>query len=112
MPVAFPGVLVVHANAYRLAIVLRNNLIKGIRVQNTKIKQYLFADDATYINDGSKISFEILMKTIQTFGTISGLKLNTTTSNISYLDGFQFQSDTHDATTLGIVFKSNNTNIF
>ena len=87
------------------------------------MKQSLFADDVTYINDGSKTTFETLIKTIKSFGQISGLKLNTSkstilrvgtlkTSRISFLDENNYQNDKCEAKTLGILFNRNSENMF
>ena len=50
--------------------------IKGITIGNIELKQTLFADDACFITDGEKKSFQTLIKTIESFSNISGLKLN------------------------------------
>ena len=56
--------------------VKHNKDIKGIIINDTEIKQTMFADDATFITDGTEQSFNALIETIDNFGTISGLKLN------------------------------------
>ena len=43
---------------------------------NVEIKQYLFADDASFPLQGTKRSFENLITTLEQFGKLSGLKLN------------------------------------
>ena len=50
--------------------------IKGITVDNIEIKNTLFADDATFLTDGSRHSFETLVSVLDKFSNISGLKLN------------------------------------
>ena len=54
----------------------RNENIKGIKINNIEIKQTLFADDASFLVDNDKRSFETLVRTLEKFGNISGLKLN------------------------------------
>jgi exonuclease III len=56
--------------------------IKGIKVNKKEIKQTLFADDATFINNGEKGSFEKLIHVISDFENVSGLRLNTKKSTV------------------------------
>ncbi len=44
---------------------------------NTEIKNTMFADDATFLLDGTNKSFEKLIYIIDEFSKMSGLKLNT-----------------------------------
>ena len=53
-----------------------NKDINGIKLGNIEIKQALFADDACFITDGQRKSFQTLVTTIENFSNISGLKLN------------------------------------
>jgi len=53
-----------------------NKDINGIKLGNIEIKQALFADDACFITDGQRKSFQTLVTTIEHFSNISGLKLN------------------------------------
>ena len=53
-----------------------NEDIKGIKVGDEEIKQSLYADDATFFNNGTQTSFENLIKNIQMFSKCSGLYLN------------------------------------
>ena len=55
----------------------KNEDIKGIKIKEQEIKQTLFADDTTYLTDGTLNSFSALINTIQDFSEVSGLKLNT-----------------------------------
>ena len=50
--------------------------IKGIIYTKLELKKSLFADDASFILDGSFKSFQTLIETIDNFSYISGLKLN------------------------------------
>ena len=69
-----------------MAIMIReNNLIKGISINNieTKISQY--ADDSEILLDNDRVSFEETIRTIDTFGKSSGLKLNVEKTNAVWL---------------------------
>ena len=100
-----------------------NNNIKGIYFEGNEIKSSLFADDATFILDGLKESFEALINTMDNYSNVSGLKLNSSkcnvlrsgplqNTNISYLKDRKFQWSSEKASALGIVFNNNNKNLF
>jgi len=89
--------------------------INGIKIGNIEIKQTRFADDACFITDGKKNSFQTLVTTIEIFSNISGLKLNKENCTILKLGslrytGVNFCKNKHfywtsnKATTLGITF--------
>ena len=92
--------------------------IKGVKVGNVDVKNTLFADDATFITDGTKKSFENLINVLDEFEKISCLKLNNSKCVVlktgaskqlrdTYLEhkGFQWSSD--QAKALGIYFTTN-----
>jgi len=92
--------------------------ITGIKIGNIELKQTLFADDACFITDSEKKSFQTLIKTIKKFSNISGLKLNkdkctilkrgrlrNTDINLCKENKFNWTSE--KATTLGITFTTN-----
>ena len=56
--------------------VLKNPDIKGINIKGKEFKTSLFADDAAFIMDGSRRSFDTLIYVMDNFSNISGLKLN------------------------------------
>jgi hypothetical protein len=99
-----------------LSIKVKNNQdIKGIVINHDEIKQSLFADDATFITDGSEKSFNALIKTIDEFSIFSGLKLNTKKSTVLRTGSLRntdrifckmkkFAWTSVSAKTLGIVF--------
>jgi exonuclease III len=101
-----------------LSIAINHNKdIKGIKISNFEVKQTLFADDASFFTDGSKKSFEALINTLDKFGLLSGLKLNTTkcivmkigslrNSDIAFCKEKQFQWTSFEAKTLGIIFSN------
>ena len=99
----------------------QNENIKGISYDNYEFKNTLFADDATFITDGSKKSFLTLISVLDNFSYISGLKLNTSKcsvlragllkrSNIIFGPENKFIWSSEQAKTLGMVFHNNNTN--
>ena len=50
--------------------------LKGIRFSGKEFRKSLFANDASFILDGSLRSFETLINVLDNFANISGLKLN------------------------------------
>ena len=101
--------------------ITQNENIKGITYDNHELKNTLFADDATFITDGSEKSFSTLISVLENFSYISGLKLNTSkcsvlragslkTSNIIFCRDKKFIWSSEQAKTLGMVFHNNNTN--
>ena len=60
-----------------LAKAVRSNKnIKGISVNNSEIKISQYADDTTFILNGTSESLSATLQTIETFGSMSGLRLN------------------------------------
>ena len=53
-----------------------NKNIKGMTIAGYKLKNTCYADDASFILDGSKRSFETLIDILENLSFISGLKLN------------------------------------
>lgn len=104
-----------------LSIAVRsNNSIKGITVANEDLKNTMFADDATFITDGTKQSFEKLVETIDKFSSISGLKLNIKKSiilrigslkdtSVVYCKRNNFTWTSDKACTLGMIFTNKKT---
>ena len=64
--------------------VSNNENIKGVNVCDEEVKNTLFADDASFLTDGSKQSFNTLIDVLDNYSYTSGLKLNT----INYLRRF------------------------
>ena len=54
----------------------RDNEIKGISVGNVECKISQFADDSTMILDGSQVSLERSFALLDSFGQLSGLRVN------------------------------------
>ena len=65
-------------------MVNQNKKIKGIII-GREIKLCQFADDTTLILDGSKESLDSALNTIEIFGSISGLKMNTTKTKLVWI---------------------------
>ena len=97
--------------------------IKGIFFTNIEFKKSLFADDASFILDGSFKSFQTLIDILDNFSYISGLKINAikgqvlrigsmTQSNVVYLKDRKFQWSSTEARSLGMTFGTNKENIF
>ena len=93
----------------------QNDNIKGIQIGNKEIKQSLFADDATFFNNGDEASFKQLFETLNTFSKVSGLNLNTNKTTIlrvgslkhttlTYLPNNKFVWTSTSAKTIGINF--------
>lgn len=53
-----------------------NNNITGISVNNTEIKISQYADDTTFILNGTRVSLSTTLEVIEKFGSVSGLRLN------------------------------------
>ena len=53
-----------------------NKNIKVITIAGCELKNTCYADDASFILEGSKRSFETLIDILDNFSFISGLKLN------------------------------------
>ena len=50
--------------------------IKGIRVGNEECKISQYADDSTLISDGGRQSLQNIFSVLDTFASVSGLKVN------------------------------------
>ena len=94
--------------------------IKGIQMNNVEIKNTLFADDATFITDGKRKSFETLIDVLDDFEKNTGLRLNNSKchvlragaskpNTIKYCDHKSFQWSSNNAKALGITFTTNRT---
>ena len=97
--------------------------LQGISLSGKEFRKSLFADDATFILNGSSKSFEILINILDTFANISGLKLNAkkcqvlrigslVNSEVIYLKKRKFQWSSATATALGMTFITNQNSIF
>ena len=65
-------------------MIKQNPNIRGLFVDK-EIKLCQFADDTTLILDGSQESLEAALNTIEIFGSVSGLKMNTTKTKLVWI---------------------------
>ena len=84
-------------------------------MNDIEIKNTLFADNATFLTDGSRHSFETLIDVLDNFSYVSGLKFNISkcnvlragslkTSNIKFCNTKPFQWKSDYAKALGMFF--------
>ena len=66
-------------------MIVNNKKVRGITFNKHSFKISQFADDTSLILDGSKESLLAAMNTLEIFGNISGLKLNTQKTNLVWL---------------------------
>ena len=62
-----------------------NKYIRGIRINNKEFKISQFADDTTLTLDGSQVSLQAALNTLETCGTYSGLKMNKEKTKVIWL---------------------------
>ena len=69
-----------------LTLLVENNQnIKGIYINNEQFKISQFADDTTLLLDGTQASLQAALNTLEIFGSISGLLMNTSKSKVIWL---------------------------
>ena len=66
-------------------LIKHNPNIKGIKINGLEIKLVQFADDTSLVLDGSALSLQSALNTLEIFGSISGLKMNTEKTKIVWL---------------------------
>ena len=77
-----------------LFVLIHNNSnIKGVKVGSEEYKITQFADDTTIILDGSERSLLSALNTIEIFGTISGLKMNTSKTKLIWIGRKKYSKD-------------------
>ena len=100
----------------------KNENISGINICGFELKNACYADDASFILDGSKKSFETLVTILEIFSNISGLKLNTKkcqvlrigsskNTDVAYMKNKQFQWSSIEVRALGMIFTNNKKDI-
>ena len=62
-----------------------NKMIKGITIKNVEFKISQFADDTTLILDGNESSSTAALNTLEIFGSLSGLKMNSSKSKMIWI---------------------------
>ena len=99
-----------------------NNDIIGTQKLGSEIKNVMFADDATFILDGSEKSFNSTVYVLDAFERISGLKLNPKkctilrigslkTTDIKFLNERPYKWTSSSAKTLGVIFTTDKTQL-
>ena len=73
------------AKFYQSILVTNKKAIKGIVLGSKEYKITQFADDTTIIMDGFRDSLEAALNTIEMFGSMSGLKMNTSKTKIIWI---------------------------
>ena len=76
-----------------LLMMVKNDNIKGITIDNEQYKITQFADDTTIFLDGSKDSLVAALNTLEIFGTLSGLKVNTEKTKLVWLGRKRYSRD-------------------
>ncbi len=99
-----------------------NTDITGLILGHTETKQTLFADDASFMLDGTQKSFTELVKTLDQFAEISGLRLNKgkcialkigslKRDHSKWCNNNRYTWSSDQASTLGITFTNNKTKL-
>ena len=102
--------------------VIKNQDINGININGKEFKTSMFADDASFIMDGSRNSFDTLIYIMDSFTNIFGLKLNAKkcqilrigplkSKHIDFTKHRKFSWNSNEASCLGMVFKTNKENV-
>ena len=68
-----------------IRIIKNSSSIKGITIGKHSYKLTQFADDTTIFLDGSTESLQATLNVLETFGSISGLKLNTEKTKLIWI---------------------------
>jgi hypothetical protein len=77
-----------------LGILIRNNKdIKGIIMECEEYKLSQYADDTCIISDGSPESMDGILRELDFFANISGLKINFSKTNMVWIGSKQFSKD-------------------
>ena len=103
--------------------IIKDPDIKGINIAGTEFKTSLFADDAAFIMDGTRKSFETLINIMDNFSYLSGLCLNTNKcqvlrigsmklKSIEYLKHRKYLWSSDEAKCLGMIFNTDKQKLF
>ena len=77
-------------------MILSNENIRGIPFGNVEYKITQFADDTTLILDGSKSSLEAALNTLELFGSLSGLLMNSDETKLIWVGKKRYSKDKFD----------------
>ena len=75
-----------------------NKDISGIKIEGIEYKINQFADDTTLLLDGSRTSLQATLNTLEIFGNISGLKMNTEKTKLVWLGRMRHSKEKLDVT--------------
>ena len=78
--------------------IIQNPNIKNINIYGFEIKLAQFADDTTMIRDGTPDSLQAALNSLEIFGTMSGLKMNTEKTKIISLERKKHSKDKLETT--------------
>ena len=74
-------------------LILKNTIVKGIDIHGYEVEISQFADDTTIFLDGTQSSLQAALNILETFGTISGLVMNTSKTKLIWLGRNRFSKD-------------------
>ena len=66
-------------------LIKSNKKVKGIQIGHEEFKITQFADDTTLFMEGSEGSLQEIVNILEVFGTISGLKMNTSKTKMIWI---------------------------
>ena len=66
-------------------LIKSNKYIRGIRINNKELKISQFTDDTRLTLDGSQVSLQAALNTLETYGTYSCLKMNKKKTKVFWL---------------------------
>ena len=78
---------------YLCILIYKNKGIKGVQVGSEEYKIIQFGDDTTLILDGSERSVLTALNTIEIFGTVSGLKMDTSKTKLIWIGRKKFSKE-------------------
>lgn len=77
-----------------LGIIIRNNKdITGIKIGNVEYKLSQYADDTSLISDGSPLTLDGILRELDFFENISGLKINFQKTKMVWIGSKKFSKD-------------------
>ena len=74
-------------------LIMGNDKIRGIQIKGFEFKCTQFADDTTLILDGTRQSLVSALNTLEIFGSISGLKMNTDKTKIIWIGKQKYSNE-------------------
>ena len=79
-----------------LAIMVKKNAkIKGVKIKEKQYCLSQFADDTTFILDGTEGSFNEALDTLEIFGKLSGLNINKEKTQVIWIGSKKFSSEVY-----------------